>query len=383
MAGDARDSESQKVPADGARPKPSAQADPAIEKMRASLTQPGAPLRPHPKPLPTKPRRVSGGLRLKRKEDQPLETIPERRLMRLLELSASPAVIEEGLAYARGGQTRSLEVEPGRVRASVQGRRHRAYEITLELEPFTAEQWDDVADQLNEQPRIAADILAGGLPADVEEVFQPLGLALLPSSPDEVRVRTTCPDHPEDGSRWGKHACCVVALLGERIAADPIIAFKLRGLPDNDLAERMSHRRLVTAGGLLPKPIYQPRVEGASDTPGPTLEDAIEGFWDSPVDLDDLDLSVEPPAVPTPLLRRLGPSPFTDAKFPLVGLLATCYEVARSRLLREERGEDEDDAEPVKVEPDEDAAPRRPKTAAERAEALKAKMAAKAKARKK
>jgi hypothetical protein len=142
----------------------------------------------------------------------------------------------------------------------------------------------------------------------------------------------------------------------------------------------MSHRRLLSAGGANPRPIYQPRVEGASDAALPDDEAMLERFWDSPTDLDALDLALEPPPVPTPMLRRLGSSPFEDAKFPLVGLLATCYEVARERLLKEESGE-ADEAEPIEETPAEETASR-PKTAEERAAAIRAKMMGKANRRK-
>jgi uncharacterized Zn finger protein len=372
-------------------PKPDT-TEQAMRAMRDSLAKPNAPLRPHPRPLPTKPRRVSGGMRLKRKEGEDLTSVPEQRLMRLLELSAGPSAIEEGLEYARLGQTRSLVVEPGLVRASVQGRRTRAYDIQLHVDAFTPEQWDAVADQLNESPHIAAEVLGGRLPADVEEVFKPLGLSLLPASPDAVKITSTCPDTPKglaEGGGWSKHVCCVVMLLSERIAADPKVAFHLRGLPDGELAERMSHRRLLSAGGANPRPIYQPRVEGASDAALPDEAATLERFWEAQGDLESLDLALEPPAVATPMLRRLGQSPFEDASFPLVGLLATCYEVARERLLKEESGEaDPHEArEPEQAEAQAEEAPaeepaRRPKTAEERAAAIRAKMMGKAKGRK-
>ncbi len=357
----------------------------AVQALRDSLTKPNAPLRPHPRPLPTKPRRVSGGIRLKRKEGEEPASVPERRLMRLLELSAGPTAIEEGLEYARLGQTRTLIVEPGLVRAGVQGRRTRAYDIQIKVDVFTPEQWDEIADQLNEQPHIAAEVLGGRLPQGVEEVFSPLGLSLLPASPDAVRLSSTCPDTPDglaEGGGWSKHVCCAIMLLAERLAADPAVAFTLRGLPDGALADRMSHRRLLSSGGASPKPIYQPRVEGASDVALPDDEAMAERFWESSADLDALDLALEPPPVPTPMLRRLGSSPVEDAKFPLVGLLATCYEVARERLLKEESGEADEPETPAEEQTPAEEPVSRPKTAEERAAAIRAKMMGKAKGRK-
>lgn len=377
-----------------ARPRPVSKADPAIERMRESLTRPGAPLRPGQKPLPTKPKRVSGGLRLRRKEDQQPQSVPERRLQRLMELGAEASAIEEGLAYARQGQARSLLIEPGRVVALVQGRRQRAYEVTIEADPIAPERWDAVADLLNERPRIAADVLAGRLPADVEEVFAPAGTWLLPASPDALRVRSTSPDDPGPmpPGRWSKHVCCALALLAEKITDDPMAAFRLRGLDDGELADRMSHRRLATAGGLTPKPIYQPRVPGASDADHPPAGEAegedARAFWLAHADLEELDLSLEPPAVPTPMLRRLGPSPFEAARFPITGLLATCYELARRRLVGgpTDAGDDHDQTTtlPDDADTSQQATPRpAARTAEQRAEAIRAKLAGKARARKK
>src|SRR5207253_2574024 len=79
----------------------------------------------------------------------------------------------------------------------------------------------------------------------------------------------------------------------------------------------------------------------------PPLEQTLETFWDSGSGLDRLDLPIEPPPVSHPLLRRLGPSPFAAGGFPLVGLLATCYEQISESVLSEEEGEPEAAEKPV------------------------------------
>ena len=49
------------------------------------------------------------------------------------------------------------------------------------------------------------------------------------------------------------------------------------------------------------------------------------------------------------LLRRIGPSPFTGAKFPLAGLLATCYDAISQAVIR---------GEPAGAQPDSQTAER-------------------------
>jgi hypothetical protein len=57
----------------------------------------------------------------------------------------------------------------------------------------------------------------------------------------------------------------------------------------------------------------------------------VDRFWEAGPELEQVDLPVEVPQVSHALLRRLGPSPFPESRFPLVGLLATCYDVVSKR----------------------------------------------------
>jgi len=40
------------------------------------------------------------------------------------------------------------------------------------------------------------------------------------------------------------------------------------------------------------------------------------------------------------LLRRLGPSPFPEGRFPLIGLMATCYQLIGEAAIREDEDAD-------------------------------------------
>lgn len=149
-------------------------------------------------------------------------------------------------------------------------------------------------------------------------------------------------------SPWCKHICCVMALVAERLAHDPFLIFHLRGVTKDDLLERLRQKRAVStpgrqSSGLVesaavdhPVPVYQPQIAGVTDVVGKPLDQSVNEFWESGPELDTLELPVEPPAVSHPLLRRLGTSPFQGARFPLVGLLATCYETIGGKLLAPE-----------------------------------------------
>jgi uncharacterized Zn finger protein len=273
--------------------------------------------------------------------------------MRLAENSAPGDQLAEGLEYARAGQVRSLEVKPGSVIAKVQGRLPAAYKTSLRLPVFTHEQWEAVINAVSSQARYGAAILAGELPANIEDLFAPQGLRLFPADPSELSTSCTCSvftgrveegEAPHPGpTPWCKHVCCVMYLIAERLGQHPLSILSLRGMPENDVVERLRQHRalagLQRAGGVPsgPVPVYVPHIPRTPNSPAAQpLADFAADFWlpADPDALDQLDLPLTPPEVSHPLLRRLGPSPFAGAKFPLVGLLATCYDVIGEAAIR-------------------------------------------------
>ena len=305
-------------------------------------------------PKPTlRPRRVYNGVKLRSKDGPDLSSWAAQRWMRLVETCAPGDQLAEGVQYAKLGQARTLDAQPGLVAARVQGRMPDSYSAAVRLPKFQPEHWEGILAAMTAQARYAATLLAGDLPANIEDLFIPLGLKLFPTDPSEVAVSCTCdiargippapavptvqgpppPAAPVVPIPWCKHVCCVMVLLADRFSADPFLIFTLRGMPGADLLERLAQRRALagtTQSASAASPIYLPHLPGASDVQAAPLEETLDTFWTVGPTLSQLEMPIEPPEVTHPLLRRLGPSPFdpsTGAKFPLVGLLATCYDV--------------------------------------------------------
>jgi uncharacterized Zn finger protein len=263
-----------------------------------------------------------------------------QRWIRVLEAAAEGQRLIEGLEYARNGQTRSFSVDAACVNAAVQGREYRAYSVRLKFVPFTDEQWARVIQSMSDQAVYAAKLIAGELPASIDDIFMPLGLKLFPTEASEVTASCTCREaDAAAGTIWCKHAACTAYLFGEKLANDAFLMFKARGLDGSELLDRLRHARASASPGRSSGVIYAGRVPGVSDLPSDELEGCLDRFWDCGPQLDGLDLRVAPPQVTHPLLRRLGPSPFVGAAFPLVGLLASCYEVVSEHTVREAREE--------------------------------------------
>ncbi|MAY74757.1 MAG: hypothetical protein CMJ31_08625 [Phycisphaerae bacterium] len=295
--------------------------------------RPHQPYRPTKK-VPAKPRRVRGGIKLASKEGEPIGDWIGQRFLRVIEDGVPGAVVREGLEYGRLGQTRRLEFEGGEIHASVQGRRQRSYSTSLALEAFSPEDRERVVDALAEQSRYAAKLLAGELPPNIEDLFAPLGLKLFPGGAKEIAIKCDCgAEEP-----FCKHGVCVAALLAERMSTDAFLIFALRGLPGDLLIDALRQKRAIAGLGSESAPVHLSHVPGVSEVACDPLEQELGRFWTDPSREDPeagaIDLGVQAPQVSHALLRRLGPSPFTESRFRLVGLLATCYDLVSEHVLK-------------------------------------------------
>jgi uncharacterized Zn finger protein len=287
------------------------------------------------KPAAAAPKRVRGGVKLTPKEGAPGWVAA--RIHRLIELASSGEALREGLEYAKLGQARRLELEEGRAVATIQGRRDKPYRTTLELRHFTDAQRARVVEAMADQAKYAAKLLAGELPSNIEDAFAPLGLKLLPAEPGDVAWSCSCTDKPEDGS-WCKHTVCVAGLLAEKLGTDPLAVFGLRGLPREELLERLREQRGQGVAPGVAVPVYSAhRPAGVVETR--ELEADLDRFWEMGPEAAGVDMPIGRPETSHVLLRRLGASPFPEGRFPLMGLLATCYEVISEAAVEGEPGD--------------------------------------------
>lgn len=288
---------------------------------------------PNPNHMADRPRRVRGGARLIAKQWPLSLSWAGSAWMAAVSRSAREHELKEGFEYARSGQTRGLAVEPGRIVAQVQGRAVRPYKVIVQVATFDDAQWERVVQAMSEQALLGGRLLAGESPEELVPAFAALGLTLLPSGDGDLVAACTAPNERP----WCKHACCAAILIAELLEKDPLAILTLRGMPASELIERIRERR--TAASAMASPVHRGGELGSRlPHPSPPLDSVVERFWDAGAGLSEVETPIRPPEVSHALLRRLGPSPFTEGRFPLVGLLATCYDViGKSALEPEER----------------------------------------------
>lgn len=308
------------------------------------------------------PRRIKHGLRLRRRDGVDRLVWPAEAWFGLLAGRAPPEVRMEALDYAKAGQTASLVVAPGLVEAVVQGRAPRPYRVRVSIATPTAAEWERVVATMAAEAIWSAKLLSGELPQSIEVLFRGLGRTLVPT--DEAELAIECGCGADCAAAPCKHLICVWMLVAERLEADPLLSFTLRGLDGQRLLERLQEARSIATRGAA-KAHSTPPVAESISAPQP-VERLLNDFWKPGRRLADLELISPDEHVPHALLRRLGPTPFQASanrarhiqaapakgmpaapppshlgpmsKFPLVGLLASVYDsiAAAGRRLRED-----------------------------------------------
>lgn len=275
---------------------------------------------------PAHPIRVEGGLKAKSERGAIGSTWWSRRWIGVLESFSMGTRLTRGRSYARQGQVVSIDVEPGLVKAKVQGSQPRPYTIKIQLKPLADEQWERVADAMAAQALFAAKLLAGEMPTNIEEAFSAAQLSLFPTTSKDLVTSCSCPD-------WAnpcKHIAAVYYLLAERFDEDPFLIFKLRGRGKDEIIQALRARRI--------KALPPESASSSSGDTGAQPDDALlrvdnpETFWLAGAGLQDFAMHPAAPDVDKAILKRLGKAPFAIQGRNLATLLASAYDVTSEVL---------------------------------------------------
>jgi uncharacterized Zn finger protein len=275
---------------------------------------------------PDTPRKVRNGIRLRRKEEDVDFGWPGGPWLNRILQGVDPVRCEEGLEFARKGQTSILDIEPGRIVAEVQDIEPRPHTVRIEFKAIDREDWKRVVDSMAQEARYAAKLVSGEISPEIAEPFAAAGIALLPGE-EEITIQSA------GGQAGDRHLATVAYLVAERLESDPLLILTLRGLFAPRFLERLQEARLLATSGMSrahPIPQIASGIREAKDE-----AEGLDTFWSPGSGLDAFRRDRHGDHLPHALLRRLGTAPL-EGRFPLVGLLASIYDdvsnAARSRI---------------------------------------------------
>ena len=265
---------------------------------------------------PSRPLPVEGGIVTRSKRGAIGDTWWSQRFIELLESFGVGSRLQRGRNYARRGQVVELEVEPGVVIAKVQGSRYTPYRVRIRGKALTEQQWRRIEKAMAARALPLAQLLAGEMPHDIEDVFTSCKLTLFPRSNAELKASCTCPDWENPC----KHIAAAYYILAERFDEDPFLIFAWRGRDKDELLGRLRARRVAesqrgSAGARSTKPAL----------PQPSLTEQLDSFWCTGPALAEFHVSPLAGEAPDALVRQLGPAPVDLAGQNLVEVLAPAY----------------------------------------------------------
>ena len=249
---------------------------------------------------PSRPIAVKGGIKARSKRGDFASKWWARRWLSVLEALNLGGRLQRGRSYARRGQVLDLALDPGAVRAAVQGSHPQPYAITIAFKRLSPASTQRLAAELAKSSYFLAKLMANEMPEDIEDLFAAARVSLFPERASEIETACSCPDW----SNPCKHIAAVYYLLGEEFDRDPFLIFRLRGVEMEAL--------------LGPSPAEEPAPEEPVATAG--------SFWEG--SRPELDLSGAVQRQPAPLLRRLGSLPFWRGEEPLLDSLEPVYAAA-------------------------------------------------------
>lgn len=256
----------------------------------------------------TRPREVKDGIKAKSARGDFVKNWWADQWIKALSSLMDQGRLTRGRSYARRGQVMEIDIKPGQIAARVQGSRPRPYKVNIWLKPLEDADWDSVLDALSEQAIFAAQLLAGEMPADIEQVFHGVKVSLFPARRGDLETDCSCPD-------WAnpcKHIAAVYYLLGERFDEDPFLLFELRGRSREQIAAALRERRAEGLELREESPTYVSEAEELQDTSA--LENCLERYWEMGAEAESVALNVSRPEVELALLKRLGMPDFLSAK---------------------------------------------------------------------
>lgn len=271
---------------------------------------------------PSRPKEVKGGIKAQSSKGNFGVSWWAKRWISILEGFNIGARLGRGRSYARKGQVLKIAIEPGLVKAEVQGSRSTPYKIKIGIQPLSTQEWQKLIRFLSKQALFMAKLLAGEMPGDIEKAFQEVGLALFPQRHQDLKTDCSCPDW----SNPCKHIAAVYYLLGEEFDRDPFLIFNLRGLGRSDLLRHLGAEQAGTTkiSKVRTKKLPVPEIMETGAPSEPLINDPLF-FWEGAVVSDTIFGEVKVPPVQAALPKRLGNFPFWRGESPFLAEMESLY----------------------------------------------------------
>ncbi|MBF0351149.1 MAG: SWIM zinc finger family protein [SAR324 cluster bacterium] len=166
-----------------------------------------------------------------------------KRFIKALEDLMEENHLKRGKSCLASNRIMSFNIERNMVTARIRGNtnpnygiyREPQYSVSIQMGIIARRDWDDLIEQLGRNAAWITRLILGEVPDGIQEVFSRQGFPLLPESRDDFSTSCSCPDYMNPC----KHVAGVYYKIAELLDHDPLLLFELRGLPRQELRDRL------------------------------------------------------------------------------------------------------------------------------------------------
>ncbi len=251
--------------------------------------------------------------------------------------------LERARKYAKEGNVLSIEFEGPQVLARVQGTEPEPYQVSLSIDPFTEEDWGYVVETMAQEAIYSAQLLAGEMPENIEQVFTANGLSLFPFTLSDIHSKCSCPD-PKNPC---KHIGAIYYQLGDHFSEDPFVLFQLRGRTQSQILDDLRHLRSTGSVELKPEKkaevesqssqsvVTSSRLENPPNQGEPAVDTPVklEQFWQYEEPLDPSLVVITPPPDNRTVLDVLGTIPLAAADSRVMQYFREVYQLVSQQAM--------------------------------------------------
>lgn len=249
----------------------------------------------------------------------------------VLETFGWAARVGRGAEYARQGAVRDLHMDEwGVVTAHVQGSRPEPYTVELSIVHLPDDVWNRILEEMSKDALLAAKLLAGEMPEDIEDAFYAAGVTLFPYEGQEILAACSCPDQVNPC----KHIAAVFYTLAQEFDRDPFLIFRFRGRSAEQVAAAL--RALRAESETVEE---DGEVVVSADEPLP-LDQCLDRFWTLGEAHAAFRVAIAPPATPGAVLLRLGQPNGWDGARGFIFTMAPYYQALSEKALAAAYAED-------------------------------------------
>ncbi len=155
----------------------------------------------------------------------------------------------------------------------VKGSRNAPYLVRMHFAMLSSTDWKKVLGVISEDMELGGGLFRGEFPPQTEEAFVRLNLPLFPTGGQgDLKAACSCPDQANPC----KHVAAVYYALGEEIARDPFLLFRLRGLDRTELMEGLARTPAARTAVVAP-----PSAEALARREDKMVSDERRGLTDA------------------------------------------------------------------------------------------------------